>query len=97
MLVDSLMAMIFHLRGFTYSEMLDNIYKYSSMLWWLFKLPWFIIGNVWVYTDTTCSASNSYIENENLWNFSLAILILNYFGVAFMFCIYLWYRSCKHS
>ena len=95
MFVDIFMAMIFHSRGFIDNEKLDIFHNYFSKVWWLFKVSWFLVGNVWIYSDKTCWESNIYIENPNLWNFSLAVLILNYFGIVFLIFLILLYSYCK--
>ena len=89
------MACIFHIGGFTDFPGLDFIVKGYSILWIPFKTVWFILGNYWVYTDTDCASSKIYIGNSNLWNFSLSLLIANYFCIVLGIALLLLYCFLK--
>jgi hypothetical protein len=43
----------------------------------IFSLVWFFLGNVWVYSDSSCRSNSPY-----LWYTSLTVLIIAYVRVA---------------
>ena len=44
----------------------------------LFSLVWMVIGSIWLFTDDSCIAGDSYSEFEELRVLALTLLVIDY-------------------